>query len=313
MNIPGKLLPPRSELRKKLDKIEKVFNTDQVLTMDVDQSVIVDYYTQSNPGYSKFHSTDGSVHMALNFDGEFDQQGYYGQAELVQQQISQLNPAKVLELACGKGFNSIYLAAKHPEIAFLGLDLTPVHVEIANQTARDRHLSNLTIQPGDFHHLDYPDHSIDIIFVIESLCHATNTRQVLEECHRVLRPSGMLIVIDGFRKKALEIMSPDEQTATILVEKAMAVETGLSIDHFLDLASQAGFSAQEYQDLCNAIMPNLKRLERLASKFFRFPILARRTAKLLPPYLVRNTIAGLLMPTTVGDGIHGYFVVNLTK
>jgi ubiquinone/menaquinone biosynthesis C-methylase UbiE len=313
MNFPGNLLTPRSELGKKLDKIEKVFDTDQVLTMDVDQAVIVDYYTQSNPGYSRFHSTDGSVHMALNFDGEFDQQGYYGQANLVQQQIDQINPAKVLELACGKGFNSVYLATQNPDIEFLGLDLTPVHVEIASQTARDRGLNNLTIQQGDFHHLDYPDNSLDIIFVVESLCHATNTQQVLEECHRVLRLGGMFIVIDGFRKKPSEAITADEQKAAILVEKTMAVEKGLTLDEFLNLARHAGFTGQEYQDLSDAIMPNLKRLEGLARKFFRFPFLARRTAKLLPPYLVKNTIAGLLMPTTVSNGIHGYFVVNLTK
>ncbi|MBD2425275.1 class I SAM-dependent methyltransferase [Phormidium sp. FACHB-1136] len=313
MNFPRNLLMPSSELRKKLDKIEKVFDADQVLAMDVDQSVIVDYYTQSNPGYSQFHSTDGSVHMALNFDGKFDQQGYYGQAKLVQQQIDQINPTQVLELACGKGFNSVYLATQNPDIEFLGLDLTPVHVEIASQTARDRDLKNLMIQQGDFHHLNYPDHSLDIIFVVESLCHATNTPQVLEESHRVLRPGGMFIVIDGFRKKPSEAITEDEQKAAILVEKAMAVEKGLTLDDFLNLAHQAGFADQDYQDLSDAIMPNLKRLEGLARKFFRFPFLARRTAKLLPPYLVKNTIAGLLMPTTVSNGIHGYFVVNLTK
>jgi ubiquinone/menaquinone biosynthesis C-methylase UbiE len=313
MNILGKWLKPRSELRKKLDRIDKVFDVDQVLIMDVDQSVIVDYYTQSNPGYSRFHSTDGSVHMALNFDGKFDQQGYYGQADLVQKEIEQRKPSKVLELACGKGFNSVYLATKNPEIEFLGLDLTPVHVEIASQTARDRNLNNLTIQQGDFHCLDYPDNSLDIIFVVESLCHAMNTQKVMEECHRALRPGGIFIVIDGFRKKPLETLISDEQKATILVEKAMAVEKFLILDNFLHLARQSGFIDQEYQDLSDAIMPNLKRLEGLARKFFRFSFLARRTAKVLPPYLVRNSIAGLLMPTTVGNGIHGYFVVKLTK
>jgi ubiquinone/menaquinone biosynthesis C-methylase UbiE len=59
----------------------------------------------------------------------------------------------VLELGCGKGFNSIYLAKRLPETELIGIDITDHHLKIAQKKSRG--IENLRFIYGDFHKLDF--------------------------------------------------------------------------------------------------------------------------------------------------------------
>lgn len=138
--------------------------------------------------------------MALNPDGVFDKDGYYGQARIVQGYLRG-GQERVLELASGKGFNSTYLARANPDQTCIGVDLTPKHIAMAKRADHD--LPNLGFQLGDFQALPFKSSSFDLAFVCESICHATDMEKALSEAHRVLRPGSKLIVFDGFRERTL--------------------------------------------------------------------------------------------------------------
>jgi len=53
--------------------------------------------------------------------------------------------------------------------------------------------ANPFVLPGDFHELPFPAACVDVVFT-NSLDHASDIDQVLREIHRVLKPSGLLIV-----------------------------------------------------------------------------------------------------------------------
>jgi len=211
------------KLNRYLNKVRKHYDIDSFVAREIGSEQIIDYYTQSSPGYAFFHSVSGSVHMSLSKDGTFNRDGYYEQARLVEDRIERTNSRNVLELASGKGFNTIYLAEHHPEIQFTGVDITPAHVHIAQKKAQSAKLQNVHFEQGDFHDLRFPDQSFDYLFEVESICHAANMEQVLRAIYRVLKPGGTFTLFDGFRKRHLDTVTPDERTAAILVEKAMAV------------------------------------------------------------------------------------------
>jgi ubiquinone/menaquinone biosynthesis C-methylase UbiE len=299
------------ELRKYLSKVSRIFDVDSLLSEDVDQNVIIDYYTQSNKGYRVFHSTDGSVHMALNFDGKFDKEGYYGQAKIVQNYIDKLGPARVLELASGQGFNLIHLAKNNREVQFVGIDITPIHVREA--VTKSNGLPNTDFKIGDFQQLPFSSESFDMVFVIESICHATDMKLALHEVYRVLKPGGYFIVIDGFRKPDFGQLDKDVQLAAALTEVSMAVGRAWIIDEWLKLAQDVDFHLIKLEDISYAIMPNLLKFQYLARGYFKYPALSRIFLKALPPRLVKNAIAGLLMPFTVRAGAQGYYIVTLER
>ncbi|MGL5065376.1 MAG: class I SAM-dependent methyltransferase [Microcoleus sp.] len=300
-------------LSERLDRIDKLFGCDRILK-EFDANITVPYYTQSECGYRLYHSQQDAIHLALNFDGVFKADGYYVQPQIVSAQIDRLDAKDVLEIGCGKGFNSNFLGQQHPDVKFTGVDLTPLHVKIAAEKARN--LKNLSFQIGDFNKLDFPDRSFDIVFAFECLCHAKQPELPLKEIFRILRPGGRAIVFDGYRKAQITTFSRELQLATCLTETSMAVQHGFAeIDNWLDTAKFAGFSVEESEDLSWATMPTLARLKKLSLKFLQLSWRAKVIAFLLPKYLVRNSIAGLLMECVLDPqaGSCSYYKVILER
>jgi ubiquinone/menaquinone biosynthesis C-methylase UbiE len=248
--------------------------------------------------------------MALNYDGQFSKDGYFGQAKIIQEYINQTHAKKVLELASGKGFNSTYLAKQNPDVEFIGIDLTPEHVKFANENAQG--ISNLKFEQGNFQDLQFPDDSFDLVFEVESVCHATDMKKALSESRRVLKSQGFFIVIDGFRSPDFDSFSEDLKTAAKLAEISMAVEKGWKINEWTSLCETVGLKVEKMDDLSMAIMPNLSRFQFLARGFFKFPSISRTILKAMPYYLVQNAIAGIFMPFTIGAGMQKYYMVALT-
>jgi SAM-dependent methyltransferase len=282
-------------LSETLERIDKLFGCDRILK-EFDKNITVPYYNQSEWGYRFYHSDRGSIHLALNFDGVFKPEGYYVQPLTVGEQIDRLGAKDVLEIGSGKAFNSLFLAEKYPNVKFTGVDLTPLHLKLAQKKASQ--VNNLSFKFGDFNQkLDFPDRSFDIVFAVECLCYSTKQPEVaLAEIFRILRPGGQLIVFDGYRKAKIETFDKDLQLATCLTETSMAVQQGfLEIENWLNVASSIGFDVETKEDLSFATLPNLARLKKLSLKFIQSSWRANVIAFLLPKYLVRNAIAGLLM------------------
>ncbi|UZQ55044.1 class I SAM-dependent methyltransferase [Trichothermofontia sichuanensis B231] len=281
-------------LTEALAFVERYFPRDRVLA-DYDRELTIRYYTESEPGYRKYHSLQDCVHFALNEDGRFDPEGYYAQPQYVSAQVQAVQAAQVLEVGCGKGFNSLFLAQQHPTVQFTGVDLTPRHVQIAARKAAQ--IPNLVFRRGDFNQLDVADQSVDLVFGVDCLCHAADSRRVLTELYRVLRSGGRLVVFDGYRRAELAAFEPEMQLAMQLTEVAMAVRHGFPVlADWLAVAESVGFTLMEQQDQTQAILPNLYAVQALAKRYFRRPWRAKLLQWVLPKYLVRNAIAGLLLP-----------------
>lgn len=140
-----------SELLRYLGKIDRVFGVDD-LVKKLSASEIARYYTSSSTGYDLFHSSEGSVHMALNYDGQFDTQGFEEQANIVASYLRPMGqPVRVLELGCGKGFNLQCLTQILDRSQLLGIDLTSLHLHKAHGKLRSRR--NVHLMGGSFENL----------------------------------------------------------------------------------------------------------------------------------------------------------------
>lgn len=294
-----------------LKNIERVFDTEFMLNENISNEFVRKYYKNSSWGYSFFHSKDGSVHMALNFDGKFDSSGYEAQPEFFSRFIQENKAKNILELGFGKGFNSRYVAQKNADISITGLDLTPDFYSQAQSKAKN--FSNIELKLGDFHQLPFADASFDVVYEVEAVCHARDILQVLNEVFRVLKPGGHYLAYDGFRQPGFDQLDNQLRKAARLVEISMAVEKGQYLEEFKEAALKAGFEIRLLNDVSDAIMPNLMRFRRLARKFFKYKLLARFILSILPSLLVKNSVAGLLMPHTIQGNAFGYYQLVLQK
>jgi len=301
---------PAEELDRRIRRLGAVFDLARLEGQGTTVSGIRRYYERSRMGYRFVHSRRGAMHMALNPGGAFDPAGYEGQAALVHDRLP-AGAKDVLELACGNGFNLALLAARNPSVRFAGVDLVAAQVRRANRTLA-RH-PGAAAAVGDFQALEAADASQDCVFVIESLCHATDLPRALGETARVLRPGGRLVVVDGWRTGDLRQLPAGVREATIAVERAMAVSAGQSLAAFEGTARDSGLRAIEKLDLTAQIVPNLQRLSAIAERFLSRPRLARAARVVAPEALMMNAVAAYLMPAVVQSGAHTYRLLTLER
>lgn len=294
-----------------LSEIDRIFGIQTILQQPIDNSYITDYYKKSDIGYSFIHSHGGVIHMALNYDGHFDKKGYFEQARIVGKSVTETNARNVLELACGKGVNSIYLSSRNPGVTFTGADLSEDNIKLARK--RSKKISQVKFRQGDFHRLPFADASFDAIFEIEGLCHATDMPMALHEIARVLKPGGRFLMFDGFRNARFTQADGKLQTVVKLIETSMAIQKGWIIDDWKELAKKENLFCEMTQDLSSAVMPNMLRFQKMAVTYLSNPILHFLLSKLLSKQLIMNSVAALLMPITLQEKIQGYYYLALRK
>ncbi|KAJ9509021.1 hypothetical protein QJQ45_001513 [Haematococcus lacustris] len=114
-------------------------------------------------------------------------------------------PAHIVDMGCSTGMSSRWLAQQYPKAQVLGLDLSPYFLAVAEREERQlaaqagapqrrvRYLHRLAERSG------LPGHSADLVsfqFVIHE-CPQAATRAFIAEALRVLRPGGVLMIVDN--------------------------------------------------------------------------------------------------------------------
>lgn len=303
----------RRALSRRLRKLARLFPLQAIVDERLDTAVVQAYYRECHAAFRKHHSSEGAVHMALNEGGRFDPDGFAEHLRRIEARWAAAAPQDVLELGFGQGYNLCWLAQRHRFVRFQGIDLTPEHLALAQARMSAAGLGHVRLQIGDMHALPQADASIDEAFAIEAFCHAGDVPRALSELQRVLRPGGRFTLFDGYQHRPLAELDADAALAVQLVARGTAVERWQVVDELLVQAREAGFELEAMHDLDRAVLPNLKRLERLIGTVIRFPWLARRALARRAAARSRNVLSGYLLYPTVAMGLLGYREIVLRK
>lgn len=299
------------DLSRRLRKLERLFSIDAICAEKHDAPSVAAYFQECHASYRKYHSAEGAVHMAINSGPHFDPNGFSEHLRRIEAAWAAKPPADVLELGFGQGYNLAYLAPRHQQVRFHGIDLTPEHLQLAQN--RLGVYANVQLMQGDLHHLPYPAASFDEVFAIEAFCYARDVPHALAEVARVLRPGGRFTLFDGYQPRPLAELDADGALAVELVARGMALERLQVLPELLAQARQAGFTTDSEVSLDTEVMPNLRRLDRLVGALVRFPWLARRALARRPLARSRNVLTGYLLVPTVAMGLLCYRQLVLHK
>ena len=103
----------------------------------------------------------------------------------------------VLDLACGPGATSCELAKRvTPGGKVIGVDINPGLIEVAEQIRLTDPLENVSFRVGNAYALDLPPATFDFVYARFLFQHLENPRDALRTVHRVLKPGGILCVLD---------------------------------------------------------------------------------------------------------------------
>ncbi len=104
------------------------------------------------------------------------------------------NGQQILELGCGWGSLSLYLAEKFPFAQITGVSNSKTQKEYIDGEARRRGCSNLRIITCDINNFDTAAGQFDRVVSVEMFEHLKNYERLLANIARWLRPGGKLFV-----------------------------------------------------------------------------------------------------------------------
>lgn len=103
----------------------------------------------------------------------------------------------VLEVGCGVGSQTVFLAENSPDASFTSIDMSEVSLAEARTKILERGFRNVSFQQADLFDLPFEKESFDHIFVCFVLEHLPDPIRALAVLKSVLKPRGTITVIEG--------------------------------------------------------------------------------------------------------------------
>lgn len=102
---------------------------------------------------------------------------------------------RVLDLGCGPGWSSIFLAGRGCQV--VASDVSADMLEIARENAL-RHGFSIDFRQGDMQSAELPveESAFDSVLVMDALHHCPDEKAVLLNCFRALRPGGCVVLVE---------------------------------------------------------------------------------------------------------------------
>lgn len=151
--------------------------------------------------------------------------------------------SKIIDVGCGFGASSIYLAQKY-NAQTTGITISSVQVQMAQDAARKVGVSSKFLLM-DAEAMNF-DELFDVVWSIESISHYKNKQKFFEKAGQLLKPNGTVAITDWFEK---ENLSGDKLKKYILpIEKGMLVELH-TMDNYSSILKDNGMEIIKSEDI----------------------------------------------------------------
>jgi tocopherol O-methyltransferase len=170
--------------------------------------------------------------------------------------------ARILDAGCGVGGSAIWLAKT---FAAEVTGITPVasQVERARRFASEQQVSDLVdFAQQDYTATSFASASFDLVWAVESLCHAVDKSAFYREARRLLRPGGRLGMVEYMRTSR-----PLADRGEALLHSWLsgwAIPDLATADEHQQWAGAAGFGKLALTDITPNVRRSLARLYRMA-------------------------------------------------
>ena len=231
------------------------------MSSPVSEQQIIDYYDQSYDDYQIVWHVNSRMSMHY---GYWDETTTWLREALTNMNRKLVEMAgiqshhHVLDAGCGVGGSSIFLA-KEIGCEVSGITLSSEQVKKAKLNAEKYQVDDkVNFQVANFTSTPFEDHSFDVVWCIESVCHANEKSDFLKEAFRVLKKGGTLIVADFFRTEKEPILDTNQWMRKWA--QAWAIPDFEKLSSFELKSFNNGFSSVKNFDITKPIYPTARRL-----------------------------------------------------
>jgi len=151
--------------------------------------------------------------------------------------------SRVLDIGCGFGGSSVYLAKKYGA-SVTGITISPVQVQMAKEAAAKTKVdASFLLMDAEEMQFAQP---FDVLWSVESISHYQNPRQFFASAVKFLKPGGCFALTDWFQKE--DLSAAEKKKFIEPIEKGMMVELRGMNDYSGFLVS-SGLQVVHRQDL----------------------------------------------------------------
>lgn len=165
---------------------------------------------------------------------------------------------KVLDAGCGWGGSSLWLA-KFRSADVTGITPVTEQIDKCNIKAKELNLLHkIKFVKADFRSTGFSDNYFDIVWAIESVCHAKNKLDFYKEAIRILKPGGRLIVAEYIRKKR-GLKRKENKIVTSWLKNHAIPDIDTRDEHFNNI-NAAGYSNIKIEDYTSQVRVSVRNL-----------------------------------------------------
>lgn len=152
----------------------------------------------------------------------------------------------VVDLGCGVGASLCYLAQQLP-IRATGITISPTQATLARERVAEADLSKrVECLQGDYCDLPSRIADVDLAFAIEAFVHGPSPETFFSQCHRLIKPGGLLAICDDVRRESTD---PEAAHTIDTFMRGWHINSLLRREELLALANGAGFTHESTSDL----------------------------------------------------------------
>jgi tocopherol O-methyltransferase len=203
--------------------------------------------------------------------GEHMHHGYYGadgtqkkdrrqaQIDLIEELLSWAGVEaadNILDVGCGIGGSSLYMAAKF-NARVTGITLSPVQAKRATERAAEANLgASSEFLVANAQAMPFADNSFDLVWSLESGEHMPDKTLFMQECYRVLKPGGTLIMATWcHRPTDASPLTADEQQLLQEIYRVYCLPYVISLPEYTAIAHQLPLNNLRTADWSTAVAP----------------------------------------------------------
>ncbi|MEB3359480.1 MAG: methyltransferase domain-containing protein [Synechococcales bacterium] len=198
-------------------------------------------------------------HGYYGVDGKQPKDRYQAQVDLIEELLAWgrvTQAAQILDVGCGIGGSSLYLASKFGA-AVQGITLSPVQARRATERSHACQ-ADAQFQVVDALAMPFADESFDLVWSLESGEHMPEKPRFLGECYRVLKPGGMFLMATWCHRETADPAGPLTPEETALLQRIYRVYCLpyiISLGDYGAIAHQLGFQQIRTTDWSDGVAP----------------------------------------------------------